>query len=103
VDISRFNILIMRNSQKEGKATMTGWTLTCKLCGDKPAAVPIRDKETDAEMWICDECNEELFDAQAFQQRIVAAINTQISHHEHEGNTPAVRSLQHIKKLILIN
>ncbi len=52
-------------------------------------------------MWICDHCDDDLFDARTLQRKVMKAINTQIRHHELEGNEPAVRSLQHIKNIML--
>ena len=34
----------------------------CQFCGKGKAEVPIVDSETDQEVWICEKCDEELFD-----------------------------------------
>ena len=82
--------------------TMEGdWSLKCRLCEKQPACKPVVDSKTGEEVWICDDCDKDLFDARTLQDRIVHEIDVQIKHHQEEGSEPAVRSLRHIKNVIL--
>lgn len=82
--------------------TMEGdWSLKCRLCGKRPASTPIVDSETSEEVWICDECDKNLRDTQTLRDRIIHEIDVQIKHHQEEGNEPAIRSLEHIKDIML--
>jgi hypothetical protein len=73
--------------------TMEGdWSLKCRRCGKRPASTPIVDNKTGEELWICDECDKDLFDARTLQDRMVRESDVHNKHHQEEGNEPAVRA-----------
>ena len=74
---------------------------TCPICKQRKGEVPIQDDTTGSEMWICEQCDADLFDARTLQERLVPKINVQIAHHRAEGNEPAIRSLEYIKDFML--
>ena len=84
--------------------TMEGdWSLKCRSCGKRPASQLMKDSAIGEEVWVCEECNEDLFDTRTLQDRIIRDIDVQIRHHQEEGHKLATRSQEHIKNVIFNN
>lgn len=77
--------------------------MKCEICKQGEATQPIFDEQVGKEIWVCTDCDAELFDAGTLQRKVIREIDQQIAHHDQEGNLPAVRSLAHIREFMLNN
>jgi len=73
----------------------------CDLCKKRQGDVPICNENVKKELWICEQCDLDLFDARTLQEKVLREINIQISYHREERNYTAIRSLEHIKEFML--
>ena len=73
----------------------------CHFCNKGKAEIPIQDGETGEELWICEKCDLELYDARTLAKKMEKAINVQIKHHRKEANIPAINSLEYLKEVLL--
>jgi len=74
--------------------------MKCHFCKKKEGEIPINDDKGN-EFLICEDCDNDLFDAYTLAKKLTKEINIQIRHQRKENNIPAVSSLKHIRSLLL--
>jgi protein-arginine kinase activator protein McsA len=74
--------------------------MKCHFCHKRKGEIPISD-DKGKQFLICEDCDNDLFDASTLAKKLTTEINIQIRHHREEGNVPAMNSLKHIRDLIL--
>jgi len=74
--------------------------MKCHFCKKKEGEIPISDDKGN-EFLICEDCDNDMFDARTLQNKMLKEINIQIRHHRREKNEAAVNSLKHIKSVLL--
>ena len=77
--------------------------MKCERCKQGEATEPIFDEEAGKEIWICTDCDDELFNADTLRWKMNREIDIQLAHHRKEGNSAAVRSLEHIQGIMFKN
>ncbi len=75
----------------------------CGLCGKGKAEIPIYDSNTEKEIWICEACDLEMFDARTLQERMATEIDAQIQQQLQYGNEGALLSLQRLRAALFSN
>lgn len=75
--------------------------MICPFCKKRKGEIPIQDEKLNRELWICEECDLDLYDAGTLRDKMEKEIDVQISHHKKEGNIYAVRSLQYLREVLL--
>jgi len=74
--------------------------MKCHICKKAEGEIPINDDKGN-EFLICEDCDNDLFDAYTLAKKLTREINIQIRHQRNENNIPAVSSLKHIRSLLL--
>jgi len=74
-------------------------TRVCEFCKKGKGEIPLSD-DKGKEHWICEACDNDLFDARTLSIKLIKEINIQIKHHKKEKNEPAVNSLLYLKSLL---
>ena len=71
----------------------------CHLCKKAEGEIPVHDSNN-KEILICEDCDRNLFNADALAKQLIREIDIQIRHHKEERNTPAINSLKYLKSLL---
>ena len=71
----------------------------CDLCKKGKGQIPITDEKKNKELWICEKCDSDLFDARTLRNTLIKEIKIQIKHHKKENNIHAVNSLKYLMSL----
>jgi len=73
--------------------------MKCHICKKKEGEISVCDNNGN-EFLVCEDCDNDLFDARTLAKKLTKEINIQIKHHKRENNIPAVNSLEYLKGLL---